>query len=169
MRRWESFVRLAGCDVFTAPCAVLRDFLDHADLVRGELASQLETSYETQLEFAPEALAALGSERIARLWRVEPEFVEFLLDYRSSREYDALRDGDVLAHRFDDAGWGDFFYAPRRREWDALRRSKLPDLGAELTRRLALDTLYTLLADGDFANEQRLIDAALTRQVARAA
>jgi transaldolase len=169
MRRWESFVRLAGCDVFTAPCAVLRDFLEHAELGRGELMSQLETSYETQLEFAPEALAALGSERIARLWRVEGEFVEFLLEYRSSREYADLRDGDVLARRCDDAGFGDLLYAPRPSEWDTIRRTKLPDLGADLTRRVALDTLYSLLADGDFDNEQGAIDAGLAQRLAQAA
>jgi transaldolase len=169
LRRWESFVRLAGCDVFTAPCAVLRDLLRHTGLGRGELTSQLETSYEEHLEFAPQALAALGSERMARLWRVEPELVEFLLEYRSSGEYPALRDGDVLARRFDDAGFGDLFYAPSPGEWRALRRSKLPDLGAEITRRVALDTLYSLLADGDFDNEQRAIDAGLVRQVEQAA
>jgi transaldolase len=169
MRRWESFVRLAGCDVFTAPPAVLREFLEHADRARSELASQLETSYETQLEFAPEAFAALGSERIGRLWRVESEFVEFLLEYRLSREYDALRDGEALARRFDDAGFGDVFHAPSTADWEALRRSKLPDLGAEITRQAAIDTLYALLADGDFDNEQRVIDAALAHTAARAA
>jgi hypothetical protein len=34
---------------------------------------------------------------------------------------------------------------------------------------VALDTLYTLLADGDFDTEQLAIDAALARQVAQAA
>jgi transaldolase len=169
MRGWESFVRLAGCDVFTAPCAVLRNFNEHAERVLGELTSQLETSYEEQLEFSAQALETLGSERIARLWRVEPEFVEFLRDYRSTDDYRDLQDGDALARRFDDAGFGDFFYAPRPPEWRAIRRTKLPDLGSELTRRVALDTLYSLLADGDFDNEQEAVDAALTRHVARAA
>jgi transaldolase len=169
MRRWESFGRLAGCDVFTAPCAVLREFLDHAELIQDELISQLETSYETELEFSPQALATLGSERIARLWRIEGEFVEFLREYRSSREYHDLRDGEALARRFDDAGFGDFFYAPPPSEWEAIRQSKLPDLGSELTRRLALDTLYSLLADGDFDNEQGTIDATLTQRLAQAA
>jgi transaldolase len=169
MRRWESFGRLAGCDVFTAPCAVLREFLDHAELIQDELISQLETSYETDLEFSPQALATLGSERIARLWRIEGEFVEFLREYRSSREYHDLQDGDALARRFDDAGFGDFFYAPPLSEWGAIRQNKLPDLGSELTRRLALDTLYSLLADGDFDNEQDAIDATLTQRLAQAA
>jgi transaldolase len=169
MRRWESFQRLAGCDVFTAPPAVLREFLDHAEVAHDELTSRLDTSYEAQLEFSTEALAALGSERIARLWRVEGAFVAFLRDYRSSHEYRDLRDGEVLARRFDDAGFGDVFYAPPPPEWRAIRQSKLPDLGSALTSRVALDTLYSLLADGDFANEQDAIDAALTRQAARAA
>jgi hypothetical protein len=39
-----------------------------------------------------------------------------------------------------------------------LRRGKLPDLGSPLTRRLALDTLPSLLADADFEHHQREID-----------
>jgi hypothetical protein len=31
----------------------------------------------------------------------EPEFVDFLLDYRASTEYRDLEDGDALAQRFD--------------------------------------------------------------------
>ena len=66
-------------------------------------------------------------------------------------------------------GFGDVFHAPRPREWTALRRGKLPDLRSPLTRELALDTLYTLLADGDFDNEQDAIDAELAAHAARAA
>jgi transaldolase len=69
-----------------------------------------------------------------------------------------LNDGDLLARRFDDAGFGDVFHAPSAAEWDVLRRGNLPDLEAPLTRRLALDTLYSLLADADFEHHQREID-----------
>jgi len=101
----------------------------------------------------------LCAARLARLWRVEPEFVDFLRDYRASTEYRDLEDGDALAQRFDTEGFGDFFYAPTTAEWSELRCSKLPDVYAPLTSRVALDTLYSLLADGDFAKEQKLLDA----------
>jgi hypothetical protein len=42
-----------------------------------------------------------------------------------------------------------------------LRPSKLPDLVSPLVRRVAIDTLYTLLADAGFDKEQQAIDARL--------
>jgi hypothetical protein len=98
------------------------------------------------------------------LWTVEPEFVEFLLDYRASAEYRALQDGDRLRRRFETAGFGDFFYAPTSPEHDTLRQNKLPDLASPLTKRLAMDTLYSLLADADFEKEQALIDGRLANE-----
>ena len=84
-----------------------------------------------------------------------------LVDYRASAEYRNLADGEALRLRFDRAGFGDIFYTPTADEWSALRRSKLPDIHAPLTNRIALDTLYSLLADADFEKEQGLIDAEL--------
>ena len=77
IREWQTFVRVAGCDVFTAPCDVLGEFLAQTDVSSEALTSQLETSYEDRLGIADDAIRAVGQERIARLWRVEPEFVEF--------------------------------------------------------------------------------------------
>jgi len=166
VREWETFVRVAGCDVFTAPCEVLGEFLAQTDVPPEALTSQLETSYEDRIGIADEATRAVGRERIARLWQVEPGFLEFLTDYRASAEYRGLGDGERLRRRFEEAGFGDFFYAPDVREWQILRKSKLPDLAAPLAGRLAADTHMSLLADGDFVNQQEAIDAALLRRVA---
>ena len=165
IREWQTFLRVAGCDVFTAPCKVLGEFLAQTDVSSEALKSQLETSYEDRLGIADDTLRAVGQERIARLWQVEPDFLSFLTDYRTSAEYRGLRDGERLRRRFESAGFGDFFYAPDVREWQILRQRKLPDLGAPLTSRLAADTHMTLLADGDFVNQQEAIDAALNERV----
>jgi transaldolase len=130
------------------------------------ITSQLETSYEDRLRIAEEVVHALGHEGIARLWRVEREFLEFLAEYRVSAEYRALRNGERLRRRFEEAGFGDFFYAPDSGEWQALRTRKLPDLAAPLATKVALDTHMSLLADGDFVNQQEAIDAALLERAA---
>ena len=161
VREWQTFFRVAGCDVFTAPCSVLAEFLSQTDMPAEALTSQLETSYEDRLGIAEEAIKAVGLQRIARLWRVEPDFIEFLVDYRTSAEYCELKNGDGLRRRFESAGFGDFFYAPDARDWQTIKKSKLPDLAGPLATRLAADTHMTLLADGDFVNQQEAIDAAL--------
>lgn len=161
IREWQTLVRVAGCDVFTAPCDVLNKFLTQTDVPPEALASQLETSYEDRLGIADDAIEAVGHEQIARLWRVEPEFVDFLVDYRTSAEYRELGDGERLRRRFESAGFGDFFHAPDARDWLSLRKGKLPDLAGPLARRLAVDTHMSLLADGDFVNQQEAIDATL--------
>lgn len=159
MREWQTFTRVAGCDAFTAPADVVREFLGQADVTPFTLASRLGASYEHEMRVA--VRDTLGAGRLERLWRLEPEFVDFLIDYRASAEYRDLEDGEALRLRFDKAGFGDFFYAPTPDEWAELRRSKLPDVRAPLTSRVALDTLYSLLADADFDKEQALIDAEL--------
>jgi transaldolase len=164
IREWQTLVRVAGCDAFTAPCDVLSEFLSQTDVPVEALTSQLETSYEDRLGIAEEAIEAVGQERIARLWRIEPEFLEFLVDYRTSAEYRELGDGERLRRRFESAGFGDFFYAPDAHEWQILRRGKLPDLAAPLARHLAVDTHMSLLADGDFVYQQQAIDATLLQR-----
>jgi transaldolase len=144
---------------------VWRAFLSQGDVPPEAIASRLETSYEDHLGLAEDAVQAVGLDRIARLWQVEPEFVEFLLDYRSTAEYRGLRDGERLRRRFESAGFGDFFHAPDPGEWQILRRGKLPDLAAPLVTRLAVDTYMSLLADGDFVIQQEAIDAALLASV----
>ena len=165
LREWQTFVRVAGCDVFTAPCDVVSEFLAQTDVPPSALTSQLETSYEDRLGIADDAIRIVGLERIAQLWRVEPEFLEFLVDYRGSAEYRQLADGERLRRRFEEAGFGDFFHVPDITEWAFLRKNKLPDLTAPLARRLAVDTHMSLLADGDFVNQQEAIDAALLAHI----
>ena len=159
VREWQTFFRVAGCDVFTAPCDVLGKFLSQTDMPVDALTSQLETSYEDRLGIAEDVIKAVGPEHIARLWHVEPEFIDFLVHYRTSAEYRELRDGEGLRRRFEKAGFGDFFYAPDAREWQVLRKSKLPDLSGPLIKHVAVDTHMSLLADGDFVNQQEAIDA----------
>jgi transaldolase len=131
--------------------------------------NQLETSYAERLGVAANVQRSIGDERLRRIWKVEPEFVEFLLEYGASAEYGELQNGETLARRFEAAGFGDFFYVPDHAEREDLRRSKLPDLAAPLTGRLALDTLYSLLADADFEKEQAAIDALMMGERSAAA
>lgn len=158
VREWQTFALTAGCDVYTSPCGAIRDFMTQTEIPAAEIRSQLDTSYEQKMTIGAEPLASLGAKRIARLYDVEPEFVEFLVDLRGRAEFQAMRDGDALAKAFDEAGFGDFFYAPSAADWRELRQNKLPQLGAPLTEKLAFDTLFTLLADADFAKYQEEMD-----------
>lgn len=167
MRDWQSFVRTAGCDVFTAPCDVIRGFLSQAEIAPDDIQNRLETSYEDRLGIPDDVIGTLGHERIARLYRVEPELVEFLLEFRGIAEYQDLNDGDRLFRRFDAAGFGDLFYSPSETEWREIRRGKLPDLDAPLTGRLPLDTLYSLLADADFEKHQEEMDRKIEERLRR--
>jgi transaldolase len=169
MRDWHTFLLLAGCDAFTAPPAVLADFVHQTEVPAALIESRLATSYADDLGISAEVQRSLGREPLRRLWQIEPEFLEFLEEYGASVDYRDLEDGDGLARRFESAGFGDFFYAPDPHESEELARSKLPDLDAPLTRRLALDTLYSLLADADFEKEQAAIDRSLVPAVAAAA
>jgi len=165
VREWQTFVRVAGCDAFTAPCDSIRGLLTQTEVAPDQITSQLDTSYEDRLGIASDVVAALGTDRIARTYVVEPEFVEFLVALRASAEYRAMRDGAQLARRFEQAGFGDFFYAPAPAEWTELRKNKLPDFASPLTARLSLDTLYTLLADADFDKFQEEMDAMIAARL----
>lgn len=169
LRDWCSIVQTAGCDVYTVPGQVLADLLEQDEIGPEDISSELETSYEDQLGIAEAVEARLGRERIERFWKVEPEFIEFLLAYRASEDYRMERSGEAIAHRFESAGFGDFFYAPSREELDALRRDKIPDLGSPLTGRAALDTLYSLSADADFLKHQENIDREIKKKCEEAA
>jgi transaldolase len=158
VREWQTFVYVAGCDVFTSPCKAVGDLMSQREYSPADIRSQLQASYEDRLGIAPAVLQKVAQKTIARLYDVEPDFVRFLTELRNSAEYAALRDGDRLAKMFDQAGFGDFFYAPTAAEWQALRKNKLPDLDGELIKRLPIDTLYTLLADADFEKYQEEMD-----------
>jgi len=165
MREWQTFARVAGCDVFTAPCGVLADFLGQDEVGPPQLGSQLETSYEDRLGISGRVSTRLGSERIARLWRVEPELVEFLREYGATPEYADLRDGEALVKRLDEAGFADLFYVPDAAEAEELERGKLPDLEGALVERVPLDTHYSLLANADFDRHQAEIDARVAERL----
>jgi transaldolase len=167
MRAWRTFVDTAGCDVFTAPCTVLRAFLDQSEVTPAQIKSRLETSYQDRLGISARVQRAVGAERIAGLYQVEPELIKFLREFRSTDEWRAMLDGDALYRRFEGAGFASLFYAPSEREWQDLRQSKLPDLDSPLTTSLPLDTLYSLLADGDFENHQEAIDREIEGHLAR--
>ncbi len=162
---WRSIVRTAGCDVYTAPVPVIREFLAQDEVPPEGIGGRLETSYEDRLGIDPQVLKLLPGERIARLWRVEPELIEFLAEYRESGEYRDMEDGDALHRRFDRAGFADLFYDPSPQEWSQIRRSKLPDLRSAPARSVALDTLYSLLADADFENIQAQIDRRIEARI----
>lgn len=163
VREWQTFVHVAGCDVFTSPCKAIAELMSQSELAPSDIRSQLETSYEDRLGIAATVIEKVGKKTIARLYDIEPEFVRFLTELRNSSEYQALRDGDRLAKLFDQAGFGDFFYAPTDSEWQEMRKNKLPDFDSALTKRLPLDTLYTLLADADFEKYQEEMDQMIRR------
>jgi transaldolase len=167
VREWQTFIHVAGCDVFTSPCKAIAELMSQKKVAPGDIRSQLETSYEDRLGIAPDMLSKAGETAIARLYDVEPELVQFLAEMRSSKEYQNLGDGDRLARQFDQAGFGDIFYAPSASEWSELRKNKLPDFDSELTKRLPLDTLYTLLADADFEKYQEEMDGMIRETLQR--
>lgn len=160
VRRWQTIVLTAGCDVYTVPYPVLKEFLAQTEVAPGEIENRLEADYSDRLAIPDNTIEKIGLEKIEQLYRVEPEFIEFLTELRSSAEY-ATIDGEGLYKRFDEAGFGDFFYAPSQSEWRELRKAKLPDLDSPLTKALPLDTLYTLLAIGDFTNFQDRMDESI--------
>jgi len=141
---------------------VLDGFLAQTEVPPDEVRRQLETSYEGRLGIG----ADVAGERVARLWEVEPELVNFLVDYRGSAELRGLERGEQLARRFETAGFGDFFRVPAASEWETLRQAKLPDAGAPLGAGLALDTDFTLRAHADFEQHQEAIDRLLAARVA---
>ena len=165
LRDWRSLVQTAGCDVYTAPCKVLNEFLRQSDVRPQQIETQLVESYEQRLGIPTEVQQKIGIDRIAELYTVRDGFTEFLRTYRVSDEYQSLAEGDRLARRFEDAGFGDFFSAPQPSEWEELRRTKIPDLDAEITRKLPLDTLYSLMADGDFSNQQDAMDREISERL----
>lgn len=164
MRDWQTFVRVAGCDVFTAPCDALRDFLAQDEVAPEEIQSRLETSYAEELGVSAAVLAKPGPEAIARLYRVEPELVEFLRELRRGAD-SATSDAETLHKRFDQAGFGDLFHFPTPDEREELARGKLPDFGGALVERVPIDTHYSLLANADFGRHQDEIDAAIEQRL----
>ncbi|HKJ93830.1 MAG TPA: transaldolase family protein [Longimicrobiales bacterium] len=166
---WRTFVHTAGCDVYTVPCEVLSNFLQQGEVAPEDITSQLETSYEDRLGIDAAASDKVGMDHIARLWRVEPELIEFLRELRRDTAFLDDADGDALFQRFDDAGFGDIFHAPDARDRQELDQGKLPDLDGRLIGRVPLDTHYSLLANADFERYQAKIDEAMAKHAGAAA
>ncbi len=156
VRRWQTMVLTAGCDVYTVPYPVLKEFLQQT-ISPEQFKNCLAEDYSDRLDIDQKVLDRISLEKIQKLYQVEPEFIEFLLKLRASTEFQTIG-GDQLYKRFDEAGFGDFFYVPSASEWKELRKGKLPDLDSPLTQALPLDTLYSLLAIGDFINFQDRMD-----------
>ncbi len=167
IRNWDTFVHTAGCDVYTAPVNVLRHWMRQEQIAPEEVTSRLDHSYDDRLGTSARVLSLLGTERIARLYDVEPSFIEFLQTFGSTQEWRELNDAETLFKRFEEAGYGDMFYSPRQDDWAEIRRGKVPDLNGSLTQRLPLDTLYSLLADADFEKHQEEMDGQITRHLYR--
>jgi len=165
VREWRTFVDVAGCDVFTAPLDAIRGLLTQTEVPAAAVRSQLETSYADRLGIPDDLLRTVGATRIARLYDVEPELIQFLIEFRASKDFQGLRDGDALYRFCERAGFGDLFYSPTAAEWTELRKNKLPDFNAALTGRLPLDTLYSLLADADFEKFQEDMDRQIQERV----
>jgi len=165
VRDWQTFVRVAGCDVFTAPCSVIQDFLEQEEIPPDRIESRLERSYEDDLGISADTIQRTGPDAVARLYHVEPELVEFLRELRGSEDYAKIDDGEALFKRFDRAGFGDLFHSPTPSEREELERGKLPQLDGDLIGRIPLDTHYSLLANADFARSQSEIDAQLEQSL----
>jgi len=166
VREWKTLVYTAGCDVFTVPYKPLKDFLSQNEIGHKQISSQLETDYSGDLGISQKVLEQVGRERIERLYRIEPEYLELLVELRGSKDFQKL-DGDGLFKKFDQAGFGDVFYSPTAAEWQELRKNKLPDLDSALTKKLPLDTLYTLLAVADFMKFQDGMDQRIAEKIRR--
>ena len=174
MRQAKSFFDTAGCDAYTAPCETIQEFLDQMggliDQTGGltvDIPSQVETSYQERLGISSTILTKLGPQRIARLYQVECEFLEFLSEYCKTKEYARLYDADVLVSRFEQAGFKDVFYTPTSVEWEEIRRRKTPDPDASITSEISLDTLYTLMADADFEKHQAEMDRMIEEKISQ--
>jgi transaldolase len=167
IRNWDTFVETAGCDVYTAPVNVLRDWMKQDQIAPEQLTSRLDQSYGDRLGISARVLSLVGTERIARLYDVEPSFIDFLQSFGSTQEWRELNDAETLFTRFEEAGYGDMFYSPRQDDWAEIRGGKVPDLNGSLTQRLPLDTLYSLLADADFEKHQKEMDDQIARHIRR--
>jgi transaldolase len=163
VRHWKTLVHNAGCDVFTVPYKVLKDFLAQNEMGPREIRSELQSDYSGHLGISPKVLEKVGSKRLAQFYKIEPEYLQFLVELRCSPDFQKL-DGDGLFKKFDQAGFGEVFYSPTKNEWQELRKNKLPDLDSPLIKKLPLDTLYSLLAVADFMKFQEGMDQRITER-----
>ncbi len=162
------FVRLAGCDVFTAPCEVLGEFLRSdrrapggahepaRDLLRGPPGHRGRRHPGRRAGANRSTVASRAGVRRVSHGLPSERRVPRARERRAAPA--AVRRARASATSSD---------APGVHEWQILRKSKLLDLAAPPAGHLAADTHMSLLADGDFVNQQEAIDAALLERVAK--
>jgi hypothetical protein len=165
---WQSVLGLAGCDYVTAPPHLVRDLLSPELRSDYDVNAEMAAFHEEMFSCSEAVKRVLGDTEISELFSISPEFVDFLMTLRRSRSYKSLRDGDLLAKTFDEAGFGSFFYSPNGAAWKSLTDRKLPDLTGPLIREVALDTHFSLLADADFQRYHSRFDAFIEPRMERA-
>ncbi len=166
IRSWKTMVYAAGCDVFTVPYPALKDFLNQTEVSADEIRNRVNDDYSGNLGTSQNVLDKIGKTRLESLYTVEPEFIEFLKEVRNGSDFDDL-DGEGLYQKFAGAGYSDMFYSPTEDDWQELKKNKLPDLDSPLTAKLALDTLYSLLAFADFTKFQDEMDERIANRIRR--
>ena len=166
IRSWKTMVYAAGCDVFTVPYPTLKDFLNQTEVSADEIRNRVNDDYSGNLGTSQNVLDKIGKTRLESLYTVEPEFIEFLKEVRNGSDFDDL-DGEGLYQKFAGVGYDDMFYSPTEDDWHELKKNKLPDLDSLLTAKLALDTLYSLLAFADFTKFQDEMDERIANRIRR--
>ena len=157
-------VYAAGCDVFTVPYPALKEFLNQTEVGADGIRSRVNDDYSDNLGISQNVLGKVGKSKLESLYTVEPEFIEFLKQVRNGSDFDEL-DGEGLCQKFADAGYDDMFYSPTADDWRELKKNKLPDLDSQLTAKLPLDTLYSLLAFADFTKFQDEMDERIANRI----
>ncbi|MCZ6595951.1 MAG: transaldolase [Bacteroidetes bacterium] len=166
IRSWKTMVYAAGCDVFTVPYPVLKEFLNQTEVGANEIRSRINDDYSDNLGTSQSVLDKVDKSKLECLYTVEPEFIEFLKEVRNGSDFDEL-DGEGFYQKFAEAGYDDMFYSPTEDDWQELKKNKLPDLDSQLTEKLPLDTLYSLLAFADFTKFQDEMDERIANRIRR--
>lgn len=160
---WETLVRVAGCDIVTAPPTVLRDFAAATKASQHQIVNQLGSASGPEV-MADQYTRSAVRRSLTVLYDVPAELIQLAAELRQTVDRDGVRDADTLLHRFDRAGFGDLFYSPTDAEWQLLSCSRFPDFSMPVADRLAIDTLFALLATADFGNSQKAIDRQIHSQ-----
>jgi transaldolase len=159
MRAASQVGDLAGCDVFTMPPKVAKEFLDSAPNLNG-ITSQVGREFEVKF------VSGVDAGRIGVLWTVD-EKTRALTDDLARRSALTLTGEDLRAADADH-GAGLFHRFTSAEVVDIREHGKIPDWSRwESEKDIALDDLMTQSALQSFAKDQAALDDRL-RQLARA-